>query len=92
MPAYISAVTLDGEEHAVDWDGPGVFYYRVDKTKALVLTTVDDPDRDPAFTSAADLDALIASGDWDLPADAFTVIAPLVWMPEPAQPEPEEQP
>lgn len=89
MPAYIVNVTVEDDQTNLDWDGPGTFYYRTDRTKALVLTDVDDPARTPAFATAADIDTLIASGDWDLPTDPFPILSALTWAGEPA---PEEAP
>lgn len=80
--------TDTSESLVIDWDGPGTFYYKKDQTQALVLTDEDDPARQPAFTSAADIEAMIDGGEFDLPTPAFEVLSQGTWTQEPA-PEPE---
>lgn len=90
MPAYIVNVTVEDDQSNLDWDGPGTFYYRKDKTQALVLSEIDVPELAPAFSSAADIEALIDAGEFDLPSNAFDVLTSLVWAAEPPAPVEEE--
>lgn len=65
--------------------------YKRDGGAFTTLADIDDPERLPAFSVAADIEALIDAGEYDLPSDAFGVLSGLVWAaPPPPAPESEE--